>query len=1316
VVTATESLPFLSELSHVRLDGERPVAILSLSVLKSLDRARLDSLAQIGIRTLSELLHFEPIHRARVVLAATRGELGHDINLDPYLDNVPADLTGIVDLPVEAIKGVGRPTGTVLRDRFFVRTIRELAEFRPIQEAEALVAEQTRAFSELSSAPDELIPRARGAATATRTRYSSFVRETTPRLGLRLQVADDVPDFVNKSLLKLFVGDAKRDGTKFNPDLGYALLHQQTWWPMGLQLGEPLHSVGLSPGEVRKVAVIDWRQSLRASRAEDTKSAEQLNSLLLHQRALDEVVRTTAEEHQAGRTDTIAATGVGAGAGVASGAMIGAIGGAIVGGVTGVPIGALLGLAAGALGGGGAAGAPTGGAAAPEGAVAGAAAGVPVGAALGGLGGTLTGALMGSALGAAAAAIGGSLLASASGALGHIESSSKGDRGIFGRLNQNITDVTTQKSSLVRSLRSSVVIDVSQQEQEQLTTYVIANNNRAHALSIVYFELLNRYRVEMSTAGVEPLIFIPFFPLNFDFDLIAAYWHVIRLGVTDPGLVAAVDELLSSVDFFEGGIDIQVAGDSAAKLTELAVDLLVPPALVDPTSFHIDVLTNAGGISSLGDGRLLQTTSAGVAFRFSKDLNLDLSTVNTIRVRSGLAAGRVRLSLRISRMKVHTNAGDQVIRNIPLPKVTLDTQTNSSKELDFPARDLVETRRTAQQDLGVIVDRIIDHVRRRAYFFTRFVLLGVDAAEVEDLLEALIIQGADGVSPIRLITLIDPTPVGFVGGYVVFPLKREPSLFKIYQLRPQGPIHLPAGILGQMFPKLDLSKLPAVRNQLGIVDELRPLLDFLDEIVDREAKERAAGAVVREIALPTSGIFAEAILGRSVAAEKIDVTRYIAWDLANPNQPPNIADVKAGDRGQSIPPLNATIENGVLQIQPPTPLPDPTGFAGAFNALASGTLFRDMSKSDVLGQTLASLANVAQSAAQQAGTLAGQAQQAALQAATGLAQEVAKGLSTVAGSAFGSLTELGGKLNAGIPPTPTSTPTPTPPTPTPTPPTPTPTPPTPTLRNVEILLRVFVPSEIWAAEPTLIAPGSAALAVLRFNGDSRDFGQDTQKTSRINIPISLKLDAVAMKVVDLDASRAFFGKAEIYLATDAEDVSNRPKWFKKKKGGATPITGMTGQLLPDGNNIKVEHRSEGNNATITINIAAKPQFPFLSDASTDFAGTGTVTVPVDGVPVPLPLKTILDILIETVRVSGGSFDIDASVGITFSRRADGEIQYQLSGTHDGFPAYEIYVNGDEAYKFMPQGNDAPDKLIPPNDENIPDNISPERQTLILRKI
>ena len=216
------------------------------------------------------------------------------------------------------------------------------------------MAEQARAFNEPSSAPDELIPRVRGAAT-TKHRYSSFVRETTPRLGAQLMIAKDLPSYVNPALLKLFVADAKKPPT-FSPDLGYTILHEQIWRPLGLQLGEPLHAIGLSPGEVRKVAIIDWRQSLRARRREDTERTEQLNSLLVHQRALDEVVRATAEEHQSGRTITAAATGVGAAGGVSSGGLVGAIGNAVVGGATGTVT-----AAAGTAGGGGAAGAPTGG-------------------------------------------------------------------------------------------------------------------------------------------------------------------------------------------------------------------------------------------------------------------------------------------------------------------------------------------------------------------------------------------------------------------------------------------------------------------------------------------------------------------------------------------------------------------------------------------------------------------------------------------------------------------------------------------------------------------------------------------------------------------------------------------------------------------------------------------------------------------------------------------------------------------------------------------------------------------------------------------
>ena len=60
---------------------------------------------------MSELLHFDAFHRARVVVAVARGQLGHDVDLNPYLESVPADLSGIANLPIERIKGIGTAFG-----------------------------------------------------------------------------------------------------------------------------------------------------------------------------------------------------------------------------------------------------------------------------------------------------------------------------------------------------------------------------------------------------------------------------------------------------------------------------------------------------------------------------------------------------------------------------------------------------------------------------------------------------------------------------------------------------------------------------------------------------------------------------------------------------------------------------------------------------------------------------------------------------------------------------------------------------------------------------------------------------------------------------------------------------------------------------------------------------------------------------------------------------------------------------------------------------------------------------------------------------
>lgn len=64
--------------------------------------------------------------------------------------------------------------------------------------------------------------------------------------------------------------------------------------------------------------------------------------------------------------------------------------------------------------------------------------------------------------------------------------------------------------------------------------------------------------------------------------------------------------------------------------------------------------------------------------------------------------------------------------------------------------------------------------------------------------------------------------------------------------------------------------------------------------------------------------------------------------------------------------------------------------------------------------------------------------------------------------------------------------------------------------------------------------------------------------------------------------------------------------------------------------------------------------------------------------------------------------IDLKLNITFQYLpATGEIQYKLKGVHDGFPAYELYINRQSVYVFDPRiAGTTPNALFPPEDRTV----------------
>ena len=178
-----------------------------------------------------------------------------------------------------------------------------------------------------------------------------------------------------------------------------------------------------------------------------------------------------------------------------------------------------------------------------------------------------------------------------------------------------------------------------------------------------------------------------------------------------------------------------------------------------------------------------------------------------------------------------------------------------------------------------------------------------------------------------------------------------------------------------------------------------------------------ANVEVDIVALPTGGVFAEAVLGRFNSAEKLDITRFWNWqDSPIPITAPDIAALQAGQQDTVDQPQPGSIEAPVVTIQNPQPLPDPTSTGSIMSALTAGNLFRDMSGAATTGAlaqaALAAAAQGAQSAAGQAGANMATAGQFQLEM-TKLLAAAALGIPAAPAPGLKNVSTAGAAINKG---------------------------------------------------------------------------------------------------------------------------------------------------------------------------------------------------------------------------------------------------------------------------------------------------------------
>ncbi len=566
---------------------------------------------------------------------------------------------------------------------------------------------------------------------------------------------------------------------------------------------------------------------------------------------------------------------------------------------------------------------------------------------------------------------------------------------------------THQSAHSSRTRRASVVKEVSQSEHENVSTRVIANYNHMHALTVQYYEVVQVHRVDLMLAKADRVVFIPVTLLDFaDERLIRRFRGVLARAA----LTFAIRDALGNLDVIEvrpdakqqftalgrsvpdyvamaladRSTDTQVSRSLGAMISDAVAKEVARERATKTDATKDDVKKGDAAVAGndAGDGRQLsRMRRAAVLTTATQKANKELWDADQAARLSNLLgqailrseSTSVYLPPDVTIEQAFADGGGTVITPVfTLQSGAVDTTVNPTDPIalsdvtriglrgaspegdidaklmltlnrngvrfpvELPAVTIPQGRRTDTPLVtvrsGAVDVNIAKHLADNRLYYSQAVLRSLDAAQLALLLSGLSITvdtlGPDGkpaTKTVPVAQVIDPIPIRYVGNYLAFRMSVESD----FDMRWKEWLGDHGAEVGKLY-KQDI------------------------------------------VPLGTGGVFAEAVLGRSNAAEKLDITRFWDWqDSPIPLQPTEIAAIQTGSRAT---PENVTpgqLSNPIINITSPTSLPDPVGTAAALQAIQNGNMFRDMSGLQAtIGLVQASIAQTmagASAAGQQAG-------------------------------------------------------------------------------------------------------------------------------------------------------------------------------------------------------------------------------------------------------------------------------------------------------------------------------------------------------------
>ena len=513
------------------------------------------------------------------------------------------------------------------------------------------------------------------------------------------------------------------------------------------------------------------------------------------------------------------------------------------------------------------------------------------GSVMGGVGGSM-------GYGAGAMSIG------ASAAIGGGYSTSSGDRNVTASTVQQLSDGFAQASSAFRELRSTVVVQSTQQEHAEAKTRVVANYNHAHSLTIMYYEVLHHYKVTTEYMRTRRCLLVNYSSRMADFNddkTVEKFQGILKKVLLDKTLLPGFD-LVSKLLFYKGTVvAAQLPSDYKFNMFQIRIktgddgtDSDVSTALYLKNNTQIDLFFNESGDS---DKRILDRSGYD-DFEQGDDDSYLLTPKNPVRWGD------------IKELMIKLDGGG----NWRLAHVTL---TGIAAEGDFVLYDAARSDLLSNSSLSLATkgapDSIVQtpedklseaeklkiyklkkHLLANALYYDRAIWL------LEDPNERAIRFAATKFAGHALLDLIDNRPIDILGDFVAFPSNNELLPWPVFE----------------------------------------------------------GGKSEKLMTLPTRGVFAEAKLGHCSASEIIDNTRFWDWQTSPiPEKAPAIAPASTDSRNDDKNLAPAQMPSAIVNIVSPSPAPDPTAMAGALGLLGKSDIFRNMSMSQEVSDLLGKLAS-----------------------------------------------------------------------------------------------------------------------------------------------------------------------------------------------------------------------------------------------------------------------------------------------------------------------------------------------------------------------